>query len=310
MGLIFYAPDVSLPEYKRIVEEFLHAASFTLPPYTADPEFNAEVLAMCLSQDLPTKRMPVISDCGCSAAKWFYPSHPREVQLAIAKFIALTIIVDDMGEHILEGLKKYRVNLLRRERIGVKVIQSLFDQVLDMGQYYDGFAQDMMFKGVAEFLTANVIELETKGVLTPVESTPNFTSYLRQKSGISETFTLLLFLGKESEGEVELGHLPIIPELMRWTDETNDILSFYKESIVGDERDNSIYLHALSHGQSPLQSLLDYQTSALGFLGRIKAFLDENEGLRKVVEEFVQGYLAFHFTNPRYRFRELGVSLS
>jgi hypothetical protein len=303
-----YGMEVSIPAYKSVIEVFLRAASFKLPKYQKDPTFDKEVIDKCLAQELPADKMEVIAKLGAAAARWFYPSHDREIQTVIGIFTALAFTVDDLGPAMLEGLQQYRTKLLLREPLNAKLLQSLFDQVLEIGRFYDRFATDMVFKAVAEFCSANLIELEKQGMLKPHQSTPNFTSYFRLKSGVAEPFAYFIFPESRMNGN-PCAHLPLIPDLMAFMDETNDIMSFYKESMVSDERDNAIYLHAIANNQSPLESLLDYQRSALGYLDNIRAYINAEPSLKIQVEEFLHGYLAFHFTYPRYRLEELNLSI-
>ncbi|CZR53884.1 uncharacterized protein PAC_03766 [Phialocephala subalpina] len=305
MGSIKDATQISIPAYKSIVEDFLNSASFKLPKWAKEPIFDQEVIDVCLAQDLQlcTERLEGIAKVGIAAAKWFYPSHSREAQLAIAKFTALSVIVDDLGESILEGLQNYRMRMLLRQPLGVKVIQSLFDSVLDIGEYFGSFETDMVFKATMEYLSASLVEIENPGMLRPLRCTPGFNGYFRVKTGISEAYALFIF--PESVLSSPHAQLPLIPDLMAFINNTNDIMSFYKESIVGEERDNCIHLHARANDLMVQEALMNFQRSTLKYLGRIKEFLISNESLRKPVEKFIQGYLAFHFATPRYRLGEL-----
>ncbi|KAF8864378.1 terpenoid synthase, partial [Acephala macrosclerotiorum] len=249
------------------------------------------------------KKLEGMAKVGIAAAKWFYPSHSREAQLAIAKFTALSVIVDDLGESILEALQNYRMRMLLRQPLGVKVIRSLFDSVLEIGKYFGRFETDMVFKATMEYLSASVVEIEAR----PLMTTPGFIGYFRLKTGISEAYALFIFQKDVLSKNNPHTHLSLIPDLMAFINNTNDIMSFYKESIVGNERDNCIHLHARANNQTIEEALMDFRRTTLNCLGKIREILTSNECLRKPVEEFIQGYLAFHFDTPRYRFGELAL---
>ncbi|KUJ09761.1 terpenoid synthase [Mollisia scopiformis] len=295
--------QVSVADYKNLIQTFLRSASFKLPAFEGDELFTQKVLSFCLSQDLPSASIPATAATASAAAKYFYPSHPPPTQFLLAKFLALTLIIDDLGEDILDGMKNYRTKLLLRQPIGTKAVQSLFDVVSEAGEIYGGWAADMLFKSCLEYLSANALEVEQKGRLHPLRSTPNFAAYLRVKSGIGESFAMLIF----DECKEGCEYLVLVPELMRFMEDVNDMMSFYKECMVGDEQENSLCLHARSKGQSLLRSLEEYRTSALACMERIRDLLTENEGLRMRVEEFMMGYMGFHYTDSRYRLGELGL---
>ncbi|CAH0021811.1 unnamed protein product [Clonostachys rhizophaga] len=186
--------------YGNILEAFLQEARFKLPPYKEDPSFDREIIDICLAQDLPADQMEVIGRLGAAAARWFYPSHDREIQVAIATFTALATAVDDLGGSIIEGLGQYRTRLLARQPLGVKVLQSLFDQVLEMGRFYDVFATDMVFKGAVDFCSATLVEFEKGVLLRTNKSAPDFANYFRLKGGIAEPYAFYIFPEKLLHG--------------------------------------------------------------------------------------------------------------
>lgn len=116
-----------------------------------------------------------------------------------------------------------------------------------MEDWLDTFAVDMVFKAQLEFLSGNLVENECGDKLRPLKSTPHFLrNYLRLKTGICEPYALFIWPSDimAQAGEDCCTPLAVMPDLMTWIDDTNDIMSFYKESVVGDERDNVVYLHA------------------------------------------------------------------
>lgn len=300
---------IPLTTYKQIVEDFLSEAGFQLPDYAQDEAFDQEVIDTCLDQELPAKRMEVIARLGAAAARWFYPKHDRHLQIAIAKFTALAFTIDDLGSVFPEPLRTYRSRLAMGQPQDAKIMQSLLMQSHEVGQRYDCWDADMIFKAVLEFFSANLVEIERGAKLQPTDSTPSFTSYFRLKSGVAEPFAYFIFPLSRSNDPGNCAHLPLIPDLMAFMDEVNDIMSFYKESMVGHERDNAIYMHANANNQSVTQALHDYRTSALELIGRIRQFASqEGLGLKDQVDEFLNGYMAFHLVYPRYRLEELSLS--
>lgn len=303
---------VPLETYKAIVQDFLTAAGFELPPYAPDAALDQEVMDVCLAlEDLPAKRMRGIARLGAAAARWFYPRHPRALQAALGTFTALAFAIDDLGHLFPDALRTYRARLVTGQPLDAPVMRALVVQAHAVAtRYYDTWDGDMIVKAVLEFFSANLVELERGARLRPTGDSPAFTSYFRLKSGVAEPFAYFIFPLARSRRPGDCAHLPLIPDLMAFMDEVNDLMSFYKESMVGDERDNAIYMHAGAQGQGLTQALLDYRASALELIARIRAFAAQHEdaGIKDQVDEFLNGYMAFHLTYPRYRLSELGLS--
>lgn len=302
---------VPLATYKDIVDDFLTSAGFQLPAYAPDAAFDHEVMGVCLAQGLPAKRMEGIAKLGAAAARWFYPRHPRALQVELAKFTALAFTIDDLGHLFAEALRTYRTRLVTGQPMDAPVMRALVAQAHAVAlQYYDTWDGDMIVKAVLEFFSANLVELERGARLRPTEHSPAFTNYFRLKSGVAEPFAYFIFPLLRSRHPGDCAHLPIIPDLMAFMDEVNDLMSFYKESMVGDERDNAIYMHATARGHGLTQALLDYRASALDLIARIRAFAAQHDdaGIKDQVDEFLNGYMAFHLTYPRYRLSELDLA--
>jgi len=59
-----------------------------------------------------------------------------------------------------------------------------------------------------------------------------------------------------------------------------------------------------------LEAVKDYVKSATGALSRIQEFSKAQQPeVRRKLEEFIHGYIAFHYDYPRYRLKELNVPL-
>lgn len=58
-----------------------------------------------------------------------------------------------------------------------------------------------------------------------------FPAYLRQKTGILETYSLFAFPeDRYPEADFLKIYLPVVPTLMEYIDNLNDLMSFYKEA--------------------------------------------------------------------------------
>lgn len=61
---------------------------------------------------------------------------------------------------------------------------------------------------------------------------------------------------------------------------------------------------------SPLQAVQFTADAATESIARIREFgATQHPAVRKNLEEFLQGYMSFHFSYPRYRLKELDISM-
>nr|GAT42580.1 predicted protein [Mycena chlorophos] len=302
--------SVAFPTYKEVLQDFVTQAGFQLPPNPADPGFEEEVIDACMGQDLPTEKAIVLAKVGAATAKWFYPSHPRELQLEIAKFTAFATIVDDLGCLFPDALRTYRERLISGQPMDAKIMQALMVNSQYLSQtFFDTWDGDMIVKGVLEFFSANRAEIERSHQLKKMAASSSFTTYFRLKSGVTEPYAYFLFPVSERTNAGDFAHRSLVPDLMAFMNEVNDLMSFYKESMVGDERDNAIHMHACATGEGLTQALLDYRASCLELIRRLRATAAElGPDVQRKVDEFLNGYMAFHLMVPRYRLSELSLS--
>lgn len=83
----------------------------------------------------------------------------------------------------------------------------------------------------------------------------------------------------------------------------SDILSFYKEELAG-EQSNFVHDRANVTGKSVRQVLLDILNEVVSAVERARLIL-QGEQEKRTWEQFLAGYVAFHFLSPRYRLAEL-----
>lgn len=80
--------------------------------------------------------------------------------------------------------------------------------------------------------------------------------FLRTKVGSAETMASMLFpKAAYPEEEHLMRYLPAVAELVMFIDFTNDILSYYKEFVLRDEKTNFVANFAQTHDMSHLDVL-------------------------------------------------------
>ncbi|GKZ23804.1 hypothetical protein AbraCBS73388_010396 [Aspergillus brasiliensis] len=84
-----------------------------------------------------------------------------------------------------------------------------------------------------DFVSINIVEAERTGNIVLSHSTRLFPDYLRQKHGIGEAYAFPNFPGAIGSWAIYTS----IPDMAGMVEQHNDVLSFYKESLLGKARD-------------------------------------------------------------------------
>jgi trichodiene synthase TRI5 len=87
----------------------------------------------------------------------------------------------------------------------------------------------------------------------------------------------------------------------------HDLLSFYKESIVSDDRNNYVYQEAMAQRISVHEVLRNLARQIMGYIENIKRTMSTNPDLSKFADEYIRGSIGFHMDASRYRLSELDI---
>ncbi|EEB96786.1 hypothetical protein MPER_04018, partial [Moniliophthora perniciosa FA553] len=128
----------------------------------------------------------------------------------------------------------------------------------------------------------------------------SWPDYLRSKTGVSAAYSFTIF-SKHLHPQLS-SYIQIMGDANRFIELTNDILSFYKENLAG-ETNNYISTRAFTRRKSTIQTHQELTEEAISTHERICATLEGPE--LEAWKIFVNGYLAFHVMQERYRLGEI-----
>ncbi|KAN0067520.1 Isoprenoid synthase domain containing protein [Elaphomyces granulatus] len=304
-GFKFNPGQVTKQEYEEILTEFFHVAPLPLVIHYRDPSIEETIIKTCLSHGLNRETTIKAAKTGAVTALWMYPLHKKEVQLAIGLFTAFCIEVEDLGDICVEEIRNFRENLLLgRPQLPLlqscTALPSLFDQ------YYDRFSSDKITTGLINFMGSCVLEFERTD-FGALESSPKFPNYFRLMTGLAEPYTFFLLQKEFSTPDTFKLLIQAAPDIMDFTDHLNDLLSFYKESIVSDDRNNFVYQQAMAQRISVHEVLRNLARQIMGYIDNIKRTMSTNPDLSKFADEYIRGFIGFHMDASRYRLSELDI---
>jgi hypothetical protein len=297
---------ISKEDYKEIICRFLSKNAFKTAKN--DPDIENTILNRFLKYDeISETKAKYLALHGASSAEHFYPLHHKEIRQAVAFYTAYLGAIGDLGPGFLADLRQFRLDVFH-ETPQIPLLRDYKKLCEEFGEYYTAFSTDKITVGTINFTSSTVLEAETHD-FKKLSTAPNFPHYFRFMTGLVEAYAWLL-LPKDicSRTSFDL-FIQIVPDIMDYTNAVNDLLSFYKESIVSNERNNPVYLRAQQSTSQVRDVLCSLSREIEVYVTRIKASVSDDKTLLQIVDAYLQGYVGFHVSQPRYRLEELGLSL-
>ena len=175
-----------------------------------------------------------------------------------------------------------------------------------MSKFYGPYACSIFHKSIIDFVLGCLLEEKYPKVPLSASSYPQF---LRTKSGIAELFVHFSFPQSLFPEEPSLQkYIFAISDVAYCAEGINDVLSFYKESVIGTERNNYVFTYARTHNITACAALEHRAQTTYEHLERIgKIFaeqdIEEKDSLEvltvpQVVKYFIQGTYALKTLHP------------
>ncbi|KAI0822012.1 terpenoid synthase [Trametes gibbosa] len=293
-------------EAKAIIYNFLTRLRYQVPHITFSLKLRAEISAEIVSWDakLSPKYIEGLVEVSCIVAQSAYTHISYEHQHIVARYAAHTIYIDDLGCRDLEAVAQFGRRLVAHEKFGDASMERLAVLLRDMEAFYPRLTCDLITVATLNFMAGihnELISKERGGVPGAI----SFPWYMRQKTGIGSAFVLFNFV-KDWRDPADNIHLQLLPDIEFYTNTMNDVLSFYKESLVG-ETNNFIHLRAAAERKDPLTVLHEVAEETLETIYRVDALTASDAQLSQICRSYLGGYTEFHLRVARYRLGELNM---
>ncbi|KAL3684754.1 hypothetical protein R1sor_002776 [Riccia sorocarpa] len=240
----------------------------------------------------------------CRCAKWFYFHFSSELKVVLGLFTTLVARIDDLCTEVPTTMipeiqrsilnwgsgdnpHQIHAHLAHLQR----VVQT------EMPKYYGPVVSALIIVSTIEFLVGCTMEsLVPKGFACP----KRFPGYLRDKSGLGETYAYFMFPEQMfPEAKWLETYLSAIPDLALFINRMNDILTYYKESL--DLDDENTYMKTMSRalGCSAMDVFRSSCEGQLALIPEITATLSWSEDLLQAWSSFRDGYIFWHLHEKR-----------
>ncbi|KAI0643173.1 terpenoid synthase [Trametes meyenii] len=299
-----FASHDLITEAKDAVRDFLTRIQYQPLGITPDSTLRAAVSAEVVSWEanINPHVMEVMIDTGCTTAESTYSHTSRLAQLFIAIFTAYWVYIDDSAAHKSGACADFVRHLVAREEQPDPVLRRAAAHLAELYQCFPSIGADAITASCLDaFMGMHVEEMTSNGAIVP--GATRYPYFLRLRTGLAAAYSHFNFI-KGWRDPANVGYLQVLPELDHITVAVNDIISFYKESIVG-ETNNYIYLRATAEKKTALVVLTELVEETVDTVSRIEAITAEDPELRAICRSYIMGYVEFHFRAKRYRLDDL-----
>ncbi|KFG85270.1 putative trichodiene synthase [Metarhizium anisopliae] len=298
-------------QYADILQRYLCGISYQKLSCQYDPSIEEAVVQHFRNLNFPNdfvKRIMPIIHASAWIATSTYSFTPRHVQEAIAVYTSLAVAIEDTSKESTHDLKRFQQRLFNRQPQPNFLLQAMVDCLVSLRGIYGPFICDMIAKSTAEYISVCAFEAKYDGTLRPTPSSPDFPYYLRLKTGVAEVYAFFAFPEVLYPEEAFLHvYILAVPDISRYFNLGNDLLSFYKESIVADERLNYIYNCSRVSNSTPLESIWSTHLALITCVENIRKTLSASPQMRRNIDQLINGYVMYHFGASRYKLADLGI---
>ena len=295
----------------RIVLTFVDSVrSVPRPVYNENENIKHAVIdtiKKSISDCHSRERFLSVVHVGCAMANLAFSLNDFDFKCYAAMFTTLATWLDDADYLALEVEKFITVFSVAGDH--KDAILNYFATFLriETPKFFGNVATGIIIKATLAFVSATAIEQCFPNGLP--KRSREFPCWLREASGLAEPFALFIFPEKKFPQGVCLGnYLGAFPDMYRFIEGGNDVLSYYKESVGGNDENSLIQDRASTEGRDAIE-LLEERSQDMVHRDRIiKGHLTGAE--KEAYCCFADGYIAFHIATTRYGLKDVGLDLS
>jgi hypothetical protein len=271
-----------------------------------------------LSEQQLSRIWKLLPACTSAADKW-YPHASYPLKRYIALYTTFLLYVDDKAEQelisILPDLRRVSsgaYNGLHTLNCDDTIITIWLDLVAtETGTFYGPYSTGVITKGLVDFMLGNTIESDVAaGLKLPANFGRRASKFVRDKTGAGEVYAHFIFPEQLAE---EGGHLsryvPLIACMRDIIDDVNDILSFFKESVIGSEMNTNIMNRARASRCSLREVLQQICKETSETMYVVSNAFEEQDIAGKLWKDFISGYIMWHICEDRYQLKEIGLAM-
>ncbi|KAG7088709.1 hypothetical protein E1B28_012679 [Marasmius oreades] len=287
---------------QRMVHELLGKCDVTLDKLSFDQDLYDECKKIMASEyHLPSPRYPWFEkylSVGVVIAFTSYAHLPRHHRVQIAVHTSFATALDDIFSHHHQRMESFNESFLKGVSQDDLILDGLAKALLNTSKYYSPIQSNLIVTSTLDFMTSLIMEVKIK----KMESfdSPSFAAYYRDMSGVSIAFAMFIF----PKGIDPATYIQCTPQIGMYINYMNDVLSFYKEEVAGEE-ENLVSMLAKESSITKYEAIQRIADDVAEAEKDISTRLAGNKLALDGWQSFKRGYVRFHTSSPRYKLDEL-----
>ncbi|KAF8993308.1 hypothetical protein BDQ17DRAFT_1368519 [Cyathus striatus] len=291
-------------EIRSTVLGFLNRCGIAYPRNVrVDPAFDEDCHAECLRRGYDLNTLRPFLRVGIDIAGTAY-THLKDKKIPryIAIYTAFLTFLDDscQSEEGIVFVSTFLGRFVNNEPQEYKMLDDLASVLKEVNVYWRPITASLILSASLGFISSLFLDHETKDMQLGGTCAINYPSFTRRLSGISDSYVIFAF-----PPEMPTSHyVQAIPDICDYTNHVNDIMSFYKEELQGEEL-NYITLVGKTRCLEKLDALKLVSNNTASAHERIMDLL-KGEAYT-CYKSYSQGYVGFHSLCRRYKLDQLNM---
>ncbi|KAK8150317.1 hypothetical protein G3M48_002887 [Beauveria asiatica] len=292
---------MDVQHYRSILLSFLERVEYSSVNPDCDEWFHNEVKSRTMDVPGWEPEWTLYTGYAAEFVRTLFPHVDREAQARFAVMTALGTKLDDSAGSFTADLCLRAREVREGKEPSSPLVKEYLALPASLDAWYPTYSVNMMWKAVYEYIAFVPVE-EEHGRLLVQNSVQVLTDYIRRITTAGDLFSYMLFPKEIPVSE----YICIVPHLNLFLAEVNDLLSFYREVIVGNESNGVLLQRSKANGWSLRDAVKNCSERCLKIVEYIRS-ADLSHKVRPIVDEFVLAYITFHLRTPRYRLSELQI---
>ncbi|KAF8887824.1 isoprenoid synthase domain-containing protein [Infundibulicybe gibba] len=230
-----------------------------------------------------------------------YPHLSISARYHICIFTTCIVYLDNLAMKDATLVKEFNKSFLQNKKQTHPTLDSLAIALRTMRDHFSEYNASMIITGTLDYVSAIIMEQDQQDMVAHTAAA-NYPGYLRYLTGISKPYALFFF-----PPNIPLEtYVQIVPDMISYFNDVNDIFSLYKEELAG-ETGNQICLIARVRGCTKLEAMEHLAQVSIDGARRIATVLESHPEASALARKYlVEGYVAFHaLSRGRYKLDDL-----
>ncbi|KZV67270.1 terpenoid synthase [Peniophora sp. CONT] len=284
-----------------IAASFIRALDYSPPPYSEDLALKAAAVEELQSWNIGDALDGFMKylDLGLAAAELFYPAHDFDLKVIVGICTAAMAWMDSVADVIIEAMSEFQRRFYTRLPQLNPVLDRYANYMPKLYDHFEPYVASAMIMSSCAFIDVSCLEIRALTKRVPTKKDAKlWPYYVRNLSGIAAYYAFACFPQKDHPDLVN--YVQAIPEITIFINFLNDVLSFYKEEMDGEQHNYCQMMSRVSE-RPPISVLEDVAREALSSAKVAEQIMADSPAALKAFKDYIQGYIRWHLDVARYR---------